>query len=74
VLRSDLWETVRMAKHNFLVGMFENGIVVGARCVRCGIMVLYVDGKVPDDIQAQDCTKEDASQAAVRIVREATKD
>ena len=61
-----------MAKHKFLVGMYENGVVVGAQCVRCGVMALYVNGKVPDDIQAQECKKEDASQAAARIVREAT--
>jgi hypothetical protein len=62
-----------MAKHNFLVGMYENGVVVGAQCARCGIMALYVDGKIPDDIQEQECRREDASQAAVRVVREATK-
>jgi len=64
-----------MAKHNFIVGFFENGIVVGAQCAKCGQIALYENGKVPDDIREQDCKgKEDASQAAVRIVREATKD
>jgi hypothetical protein len=61
-----------MAKHKFLIGMYENGAVVGAQCVRCGVMALYVGGKIPDDIKEQECKKEDESQAAARIVKEAT--
>lgn len=61
-----------MAKHNFLVGVHENGAIVGAQCVRCGQIALYENGKVPEDIATQECKKEDASQAAARIVREST--
>jgi hypothetical protein len=61
-----------MAKHKFMVGVNENGVNVGAQCIRCGQIALYENGKVPDDIAAQECKKEDPSQAAARIVREAT--
>ena len=61
-----------MAKHKFLVGVFENDINVGARCVRCGQIALFENGQVPEDIRAQECQKEDSSQAALRVVREAT--
>ena len=61
-----------MAKHKFLLAVNEGETVVGARCVACGIIALYENGKVPDEIRSQECKKEDASQAAARIVREAT--
>ncbi|HXM08675.1 MAG TPA: hypothetical protein VN946_01860 [Terriglobales bacterium] len=63
-----------MGKHKFLVGMFENGVVVGARCTECGVMALYENGKVPDDIRSQECSRPDSSQNALRVVREATED
>jgi hypothetical protein len=63
-----------MAKHKFLVGVFENDINVGARCVGCGQIALFENGQVPEDIREQECKREDASQAAARIVREATED
>jgi hypothetical protein len=64
-----------MAKHKFMVALNdERGAVIGAQCIRCGQIALYENGRVPDDITAQDCKKEDASQAAARIVREATED
>jgi hypothetical protein len=63
-----------MAKHNFMVAVNEGDATVGAQCIRCGQIALYENGKVPDDIREQECKKEDASQAAARIVREATKD
>ena len=50
----------------------EHRTIVGAQCIRCGRIAMYENGKVPDDIQAQECDKEDASQAAAGIVREAT--
>jgi hypothetical protein len=62
-----------MAKHNFAVAVNEGGVTVGAQCIRCGQIALYENGRVPEDISTQDCKKEDASQAALRIVREATK-
>ena len=61
-----------MAKHKFMVAVNEGGTTVGAQCMRCGQIALYENGKVPDDISEQECKKEDASQAAARIVREAT--
>jgi hypothetical protein len=51
-----------MAQHKFLLGMYENGVVVGARCVRCGVMTLYVDGKIPDDIREQHCQYEESAK------------
>lgn len=68
-----LWETIGMAKHNFLVGkQDEKGNWIGTQCVRCGKIAFYKDGKIPEDISAEECKREDASQAAARIVREAT--
>ena len=62
-----------MAKHQFLIGMTdENGILAGAQCARCSQNVLFENGKVPDDIAAQECVREDFSQSAARIVIEAT--
>lgn len=63
-----------MAKHKFLVAVGDNaGNVVGAQCVRCGKIVKFENaGKIPEDIRAEECTPEDTSQAAARIVREAT--
>jgi hypothetical protein len=61
-----------MAKHKFMVAVNEGGNTVGAQCIRCGQIALYENGQVPDDIREQECKKEDVSQAAARIVREAT--
>jgi len=63
-----------MAKHKFQIPEGDKaGNVVGTRCVRCGKIVEFVNaGEIPEDIQAEECTPEDASQAAARIVREAT--
>jgi hypothetical protein len=64
-----------MAKHKFLIGVSENGTLVGAQCSRCSQIALHVNGKVPDDIREQECPaakREDFSQAAARIVREVT--
>jgi hypothetical protein len=64
-----------MAKHKFLLGRFdEQRAVAAAQCVRCGKIAMYENGKVPDDIREQDCARGDASQAAARIVREATEE
>ena len=61
-----------MAKHKFMVAVNEGGETVGAQCIQCGQIAFYENGAVPDDIREQDCKKEDTSQAAARIVREAT--
>jgi hypothetical protein len=63
-----------VAKHNFVIAMYEDGVIVGAQCSRCSQMALYVNGQVPEDIRSQECPakREDFSQAAARIVREAT--
>jgi hypothetical protein len=61
-----------MARHKFEQGMTENGYMVGVRCTRCGQVVPFENGKIPEDIAAQECPREDFSQAAARIVKEAT--
>ena len=62
-----------IAKHKFIIGLYGNEIVVGSQCARCGQIALFEGGRIPDDIAAQECTRsEDFSQAAGRIVREAT--
>jgi hypothetical protein len=65
-----------MGKHYFVIGMFgEDGTVAGAQCSRCSQIVLFENGKIPEDIREQKCPakREDVNQAAARIVREATK-
>jgi hypothetical protein len=64
-----LWSVgnLGMAKHKFMVAVDEDNVTVGAQCIRFGLIAMYVDGKVPDDIREQDCKKEDASQAAARL-------
>ncbi len=61
-----------MAKHKFLSGVTENGVVVASQCAKCGQIALLENGRVPDDIAMQECSREDVNQAAARIVREAT--
>jgi hypothetical protein len=63
-----------MAKHKFEIPVGDKaGNVVGARCSRCGKIVEFENlGEIPKDIQDEQYTPEDASQAAARIVREAT--
>lgn len=61
-----------MAKHKFMLqAKNESGAVVGVRCIICGTIALYEDGKVPDAILSE-CTPPDSSQNALRVVREAT--
>ena len=65
-----------MAKHKFLIGLFgEGNAVEGAQCARCYQIVLFENGKIPDDIREQECQakSEDVNEPAERIVREATK-
>ncbi len=63
-----------MAKHQF--GVIHDGTMSGSnvQCIRCGIIVPQVDGKISDVMLEQECKREDFSQAAARIVKEATKD
>jgi hypothetical protein len=61
-----------MAKHKFNISVNENGASVGAQCVHCGQIVLFENGRVLDDISAQECVREDSNQAAARVIREAT--
>jgi len=65
-----------MAKHKFAGVVGDNaGNVVGTRCSRCGKIVKFKNaGEIPADILNEECKPEDASQAAARIVREATED
>ncbi|HTW44563.1 MAG TPA: hypothetical protein VMD58_03375 [Acidobacteriaceae bacterium] len=63
-----------MAKHKFVIALFKEGQKVGAKCGVCGLITLYENGEIPASIESQECPveKEDFSQAAARIVREAT--
>jgi hypothetical protein len=63
-----------MAKHKFEISVGDKaGNVVGARCSRCGKIAEFEDhGQIPKHLQDEECILEDPSQAAVRIVREAT--
>jgi hypothetical protein len=69
-----LWETTAMAKHQFEIAKTDiRGKVVGVQCVRCGkIALLMSNGAVSKDLSEEECSREDASQASVRGVREAT--
>jgi hypothetical protein len=59
-----------MAKHNF--GLEVTVPIAGFQCTKCGKIVPSEDGKPPKKSVAEECQKEDCSQAAARIVREAT--
>jgi hypothetical protein len=66
-----------MAEHNFVIGLFgEADTVAGAQCSRYSQIVLFENGKIPEDIRKQVCPAKcgDVDQAATWIVREATKD
>jgi hypothetical protein len=68
-----LWETMVMAKHLFGLEVLDgNNRHTGFQCTKCGKIVPIQDGKPPQEYLSEECTKEDASQAAVRIVRQAT--
>jgi hypothetical protein len=52
--RSDRMLT-SMAKHRFLVAYRDNnGRLVGAECARCKKIAFHVDGRVPEDILAEE--------------------
>lgn len=60
-----------MAKHRF--GLEVTVPIQGFQCTKCGKIVPRTeDGKVPKEFVVEECPKEDFSQAAARIVREAT--
>ena len=62
-----LWETVRMAKHKFLIGLKDDkDNIIGARCARCGKPTLFVHGQLPEEVRDEECVKEDFSQAAAK--------
>jgi hypothetical protein len=62
-----------MAKQNFDRATADNaGNVDGALCSRCGKTVKLENGDIPTDMKNEECRPEDFSQAAARIVREAT--
>jgi len=64
-----------MAKHNFDRPIGDNaGNIVATGCSRCGKIVNLKDGEIPPEALQEECKREDFSQAAARIVREATKD
>ena len=63
-----------MAKHKFSRSIIDDkGNVLGARCAHCGKPFLYENGEPPEELRNEECIEEDASQAAARIVREATR-
>jgi hypothetical protein len=52
-----------MAKHEFSIGVTEqSNIPVGARCVRCGEIVLYVNGGIPQEKQSEKCPGANVNQ------------
>lgn len=65
-----------MAKHKFIRGVTATGDI--AQCARCGQIILFEIGKVPDYIAAQECPRkdvtEDLNRAATWITRGSTKD
>jgi len=64
-----------MAQHRFLIGLSdEQGNVAGTQCARCSQIVLFENGKIPDDILKQECPskREAVNQAAARIVKTVT--
>jgi hypothetical protein len=63
-----------MAKHTFDQPTADlAGNIDGALCTRCGKTVPLDDNhNIPDDVQNEECEREDVSQAAARIVRQAT--
>ena len=66
-----------MAKHKFINGVTAYGRI--AQCVRCGQIVLFENGKIPDDTVAQECPRKnvnvDLNQAAPwKITGSATSD
>jgi hypothetical protein len=63
-----------MAKHRFDRVVYEGIAVAGVQCVRCDQIVLFMNAEIPEEFREQECpsTHEDFSQAAARIVREAT--
>jgi len=74
-MESGLWETMVMAKHSFgLEVLDDKNAHTGFQCTRCGKIVPVENGKPPKQFIAEECTKEDPSQAAVRIVRQATEE
>ncbi len=46
--------------------------VIASQCIHCGLIVPHVNGAIPGEVMEQGCKREDASQAAARIVKEAT--
>jgi hypothetical protein len=78
---ADLWETVRMAKQRQLVPLNKVGAApFGYKCDQCSRVFRVgnlndeeTQRKIRAEFEAHNC-KEDASQAAARIVREATED
>ncbi len=50
-------EDSNKAKHRFAEGVTSNGYIIGARCVRCGQIVLFEDLKIPEPMQAQECPR-----------------
>jgi hypothetical protein len=85
--RGDLWETVVMWKPKLISVTELSGIIVQGTCPICRAIFRHKSGvgeenknDLPDQYEAHlkekhpDVLKEDSSQAAARIVREATKD
>lgn len=44
-----------MAKHSFVVGVFDGPLLIGAKCAHCHRIVLYENDKVPEDIEEEEC-------------------
>lgn len=44
-----------IAKHRFYIAVMEDGVMVGARCTRCGQAALFEGGQLAEEVLEQDC-------------------
>ena len=73
-----LWETVGMAEKPriYVVNKDASGMVISGHCSKCGRIFQFENTRegrrVEKAFDTHECKPEDASQAAARIVKEAT--
>ena len=77
---SGLWETMGMADKPriYVVNKDARGMVISGHCSKCGRLFQFENTRegrrVEKAFDTHECKPEDASQAAARIVKEATQD
>lgn len=59
-----------MAKHRFFIAVMENGVMVGAKCTRCGQIALFENGQMPEEVLEQDCSPMPSKAPKVKETRE----